>query len=275
MRRVILGGLFVIGTVLMSLFLLQRGLIYHPHRAPVAMPPAQLYPGLRDVNITTEDGVALCAWYWPAESERPAVLFLHGNAGDRSYRLDILRGLHARGYTVLSLDYRGYGGSAGMPSEDGLYLDAEAAATWLKRNGHDQLLYFGESLGTGVAVELARRSPPAALILEAPFDSLTEVAGYHFPWLPVRWMLRDRFDSAAKIGRIEAPLLIIHGDEDRVVPQARGRALFEAAAEPKTWIPIPGAGHNDLRARLGDAYFERLDAFIRAETSPTRRPEAD
>ena len=262
MCRAIASVLFIIGGVLTGVFFMQRWLIYHPQRAAVATPPTALFPGLRDVRLDAEDGVTLHAWYWPSEGNRPIVLFLHGNGGDRGHRRDVLRALHARGYGVFALDYRGYGGSGGAPSEDGLYLDAEASVKWLLGRGHDRLVYFGESLGTGVAVELAKRRPPAALILEAPFDSLTEVARHHFPWLPVRWLLRDRFESAAKIAAFDAPLLIIHGDDDRVVPQARGRALFEAATEPKTWVAVPNAGHNDLRSRLGDAYYDRIDAFL-------------
>ena len=248
--------------ILVAVYWMQRWLIYHPQPEPVELPSAQHYPGLRDIRLTTSDGVELHAWYWPVDSHGPAVLFLHGNGGDRSGRISLVQSLQERGYSVLALDYRGYGGSGGSPTEIGLYADAEAAAEWLVDAGHTQLVYLGESLGTGVAVELARRRPPAALILEAPFDSLVKTAQYHFPWLPVSLLLRDRFESATKVADMPVPLLVIHGDFDEVVPQPRGVALFEAAQKPKTWVPVAEAGHNDLRMKLGDAYFKYIEAFL-------------
>lgn len=260
--RALVGLAVVVGGVMLGLFALQRRLVYHPQSDPVAPPSAGLAPGLQDVRLQAVDGVELHAWYWPAEG--PAILFLHGNAGDRSHRWELVRALHARGFAVLALDYRGYGGSGGTPSEVGLYRDAEAAAGWLAERGHARVAYVAESLGTGVAVELAVRRPPVALVLEAPFDGLVEVGRHHFPWLPVRWLLRDRFASAAKIPKVTAPLLVIHGDRDEVVPQARGRALFDAATEPKQWLGVPGAGHNDLRSRMGERYYDAVEGFLRA-----------
>ncbi len=249
-------------SVLSSIFLFQRRLIYHPRAEAVALPATVLFDGLRDVRIDTSDGVRLHAWYWPGRANGYAILFLHGNAGDRSDRRALLRALHDRGYALLALDYRGYGGSEGSPSEAGLYLDAEAAASWLVAAGHERLVYFGESLGTAVAVELARRRTPHAMVLEAPFDSLVNVAQHHFPWLPVHWLLSDRFWAAKRISEVDAPVLVIHGEQDTVVPQARGRALFDAAASAKTWISVPGAGHNDLRDRFGARYLAAVDAFL-------------
>lgn len=256
--------------VCIGAFVMQRSLIYHPQAEAVALPLADLYPGLEDVGLTASDGVELCGWYWPAPDARFTVLFLHGNAGDRSNRLGLLRQLHERGLGVFALDYRGYGGSDGSPSEDGLYLDAEAAVDWLRAHTKTELVYFGESLGTGVTVELARRQPPAAVILQAPFDSLVQVGRHHFPFLPVQLILRDRFDSASKIGEVEAPLLVLHGVEDKIVPYERGEALFAAARGPKKWFSVPKTGHNDLRAVLGDRFYEEITEFL--EALPTGAP---
>ena len=260
----------VIGLVggLLGVFFMQRWLIYHPQSEPVDLPSSASYQGLQDIRLQAADGIQLHAWYWPSQQKHTAILFMHGNGGDRSGHRTLYRDLHTRGYTVLSLDYRGYGGSAGSPSEDGLYLDAEAAARWLAAAGHDRVVYFGESLGTAVAIELAQRRPPQAIVLQAPFDSMMKVAKYHFPWLPVRWLLTEHFDSIAKITAVKAPLLIIHGDRDATVPQVRGRALFEAALQPKTWISVPGAGHNDIRERLGDAYLDAVESFLSEHARP-------
>ncbi len=154
-------------------------------------------------------------------------------------------------------------------------LDRRAAVDWLKARTPSKLVYLGESLGTGVAVELAHRRPPHVLILEAPFDRLAAVGRHHFPFLPVQLILRDRFDSASKIADIEAPLLVFHGDLDEVVPQARGQALFSAAKPNKRWISVPSAGHNTLRTIMGDTYLLEIERFVaEAKRQPDGRPVA-
>jgi len=163
---------------------------------------------------------------------------------------------------VLLLDYRGYGGSGGAPTEEGLVDDAEAAARWLEGRGAGKVAYFGESLGCGVAVALAARRPPAALILQSGADSLVHVAQRAYPVFPIGLLMKDRFDAAAQIASVPAPLLSIHGTEDELIPMAFGRALFDAAPGPKEWYPVEGAGHNDVSTRAGSAYYARVHAWL-------------
>jgi len=240
----------------------QRRLIYFPSR-DVPDPRALGFPQIEDARFTAEDGVALHGWFAPAAGapRRLAVLVSHGNAGNVAHRLHLLADLPAAGLDVLVYDYRGYGESEGSPSEAGLYRDGRAAQAWLlQRTGLPaaRLVHFGESLGAAVSVELARAEPaPGAVIVQSPFTSLADVAGEHYPLLPVRLLLRDRYENAAKIGALRAPLLVLHGTDDSIVPLANGRALFErATAEPKRFVEVRGAGHNDLwldeRARTAD-----------------------
>jgi hypothetical protein len=255
----IVAALGLVGVAM--IFALQRKLIYFPDPSAPPLPPADAERGLEDVRIQAADGVGLRAWHRPAPDGRATVLVFHGNAGHRGDRLDLVRHLADLGLGVLALDYRGYGGSEGAPTEDGLYADAEAAVRWLEGRGFTRLVYFGESLGTGVAVELATRRAPEKLVLEAAFDSAVAVGKRAYPILPVSWLLRDRFESDRKIAEVHAPLLMLHGTEDDIIPLAHGRRLYERANEPKRFVEIEGAGHNDLRL-AGDAYFGPLDAFL-------------
>ena len=263
LRLVLLTVVGVCVLVGALLWFVQRKLIYFPVAGPVVPPKGPGWAGLREVDIQTADGVTLKAWYLPGE--RPGtVLFLHGNAGHRGDRIGVLDELRRRGFGVLLPDYRGYGGSGGAPSEDGLYDDAQACAAWIEAHAPGRVVYVGSSVGSGVAVELATRRPPAGLVLLSPFTSLADVAQHHYRWFPVRPFVRDRYDNAAKIGALRCPLLVIHGDRDEVVPFAFGRELFDAANEPKTFVTIEGAGHNDLPSVDPAHYWNALDAFLRA-----------
>jgi fermentation-respiration switch protein FrsA (DUF1100 family) len=177
------------------------------------------------------------------------VLFLHGNAGDVGNHLPFVKFLIEAGYGVLALEYRGYGGNPGKPNEKGLIEDGRAAFAFLKAQGIPDagIVLYGESLGTGVAVPLAAEHPVRALVLRSPYSSIAEVAAIQLPYIPARWLVRDRFDSLAKIGFNKAPLFIFHGANDTLIPLAVGRELFEAAPEPKTWLTIDGVGHNDVQ----------------------------
>jgi fermentation-respiration switch protein FrsA (DUF1100 family) len=251
-----------VGVVLVAFFF-QRRLQYFP--SPQRPSLRRVIPGLEEVSLTTTDGVRLEAWYWPGE--RPATLVIfHGNGGHRGHRLEWVEALHALGWGVFILDYRGYGGSEGSPSEDGLYHDAEAALAWLKSHTvakQSKIVLFGESLGGGVAVEMARRHPPAALLLQSAFSSAIDVGKSAYPFLPVSALMRDRFENVTKIGEVQCPLLMIHGNNDSIVPMRFGRKLFDAANEPKKWYEVEGAGHNDLLWVGGDAYFEHVHGFLR------------
>jgi fermentation-respiration switch protein FrsA (DUF1100 family) len=188
---------------------------------------------------------------------------LQRQRGNRAYRGPLARALADHGFNILLFDYRGYGGNQGSPSESGLAADARAARAYLAGRADvdaSQLVYLGESLGTGVAVTLAVAHPPAALVLRSPYTSMADVGAYHYPMLPVRLLLRDRFASKEAIGRLRAPLLIVAGDRDEVVPLDQSRQLYEAAPGPKEMLVIRGASHNDEALLDGD---EMIDGIVR------------
>jgi fermentation-respiration switch protein FrsA (DUF1100 family) len=243
---------------------IERSFIYFPDRDLVADPA---YVGLpfEEISFAASDRVQLHGWFVPGEKE-VTWLWFHGNAGNISHRLENLKLLHDElGVSVFLFDYRGYGRSEGTPSEEGTYRDGEAALAYLRSRADvdsDRIIYFGRSLGAGVAVELAVRHPPFALILESPIPSIAELARRHYPFLPVWPLLRTKYDSLAKIDKIAVPLLVLHGDRDDVVPFAAGRKLFEAANEPKEFYTVRGAGHNDTYLVGGEEYFAVLRRFM-------------
>ena len=254
-------------------YLVQRKLQYFPDPASVPLPDNPKYRGIETVNLTTTDGLRLFAWYWPGRLTVTLVIF-HGNAGHRGHRLDWIEDLHGLGYGIFSLDYRGYGGSEGSPTEEGFYRDGEAALRWLGQQGIRDLVYFGESLGCGVAVEMAKRQPPRVLILQSGFSSALDVARKAYPYLPVRLLMKDRFDSKQKMAKILCPVLFIHGGRDSIIPLKLGRALYEAANEPKTWFPIPEADHNDLPWVGGKTYLDAIQGFLQCHVLG-RQPKAE
>ena len=256
----VLTALYVL--LLVVIYLFQRKLQYFPDSSIVPTPAGNEFRGLETIELDTPDGVRLANWYWPGSLPTTLVIF-HGNAGHRGHRLEWLADLHRLGYGTFILDYRGYGGSEGSPTEQGLYLDAETAIRWLKANTKTQLVYFGESLGCGVAVEAACRTPPETLILQSGFASAGDIAQNAYPFLPARWLLSDRYDSLSKMKSIHCPVLVIHGDQDSVIPMRFGKTLFDSANEPKEWSPIAGANHNDLSWVGGKEYLKTIDAFLR------------
>ena len=244
--------------------LLEERFVYLPSRELVGS-PADVGLVYEDVEFPASDGVALHGWYVPGRAPATLVWF-HGNAGNISHRLGNLRGLHDLvGVSVLLFDYRGYGRSAGSPTEEGTYRDAEGAVALLEgRTGQpaDHLVYFGRSLGAAVAIEMALRRPPAALIIESPFLSIPHMARHIYPFLPLAAFLRTHYDSLAKIQHLKVPLLVVVGDADDVVSPDQGRLLFERAPEPKRWHSVVGAGHNDTHVVGGAAYYGVLRTFL-------------
>lgn len=218
----------------------QRHLIYFPGSR---LPPAP--EGITAVTTTTDDGLVLTGWLARHDPDEPLLLVFQGNAGTVADRLALATALRPHGIAVLLAGYRGYGGNPGSPSEEGLALDALAWRAWADADHGGPMAYFGESLGTGVATRLALSHPPAALILRSPFTSLADVGRVHYPFLPVGLLLRDRFEVADRIARVDAPVLVVAAEEDRIVPMSLSRAVYDAATEPKRWLEIPGVGHND------------------------------
>ena len=256
----------VVAAVLALIWTTQRRLIYFPAEG-VPAPSAIGLTWVEPVTFETTDGIELSGWFLAASASRPrvTVLVFNGNAGNRAYRAPLAAALHEHGLQVLLVDYRGYGGNPGTPTENGLALDALAAQAYLAGRPDvdaSRLVYFGESLGTAVAVGLAAEHPPAALVLRSPFTSLTDVGRHHYPFLPVRLLLRDRFRAIDQIQRTRAPLLVIAGGRDRIVPIEYSRRLYDAATAPKTLLVLPGADHNDEELLEGDEMIQAIVRFL-------------
>src|SRR5581483_3820995 len=230
------------------LVLAQRSLMYFPDTAR-ASPAAAGLTQAEAVTLAPRDGEHVTVWHVPPRGGQPVVLYLHGNGGALSHRIDRFRALVADGTGLVALDYRGYGGSSGSPSEAGLLTDATTAYGFaVARYSAARIALWGESLGTGVAVALAAENPVGRVILEAPFASAVAIAAREYPFVPVRWLMADQFRSDERIGRVTAPLLFLHGDRDPIVPIAEGERLFALAHEPKRFVRFPGGEHEGLDA---------------------------
>ena len=267
----------VAGLILLAVFLVliwagQRRAMYFPFGAIPSASDAGL-EAAEQVTFPTEDGLTLHAWFVPA-SRSPAwftAIVFNGNAGNRAYRAPLAQALRQHNIAVLLFDYRGFGGNEGRPTEGGLTSDARAARAYVTARNADpkgsrhpsRIIYFGESIGTAVAARLAAEHPPAALILRSPFASMAEVGQFHYPFLPVRWLLRDRFATMDLIGRVASPLLVIAGDRDTIIPIAQSRRLFDAAASPKQLVVIRGADHNDMALLAGPEMIDAIVAFLK------------
>jgi len=256
-------------ALVVLVWLAQRSLIYFPARdtprpADYGLPQAEV------VHVTTDDGLELAAWYVPAPDAGTSgwtVVVFNGNAGHRGHRVGLAMRLAALGHATLLVDYRGYGGNPGSPTEDGLVRDGRAVWAYLASRPDvdlSRVAYFGESLGAAVAVQLALEHPPAALILRSPFSSLASIGRTHYPWLPVRWLLRDQFESINHIAHLGVPLLVIAGDADRIIPLRDTQRLFDAARSPKLLVVIEGADHNDAALVWGPQLMQAVADLLRA-----------
>lgn len=264
------GYVVVIAAVLVLIWTLQRRFIYFP-TGEVPTPGEIGVTEIEPVTFDTSDGLELSGWFLAASGPAPrvTVLVFNGNAGNRAHRGPLAAALHRHGVQVLLVDYRGYGGNPGAPSEHGLAVDGRAARAYLAGRPDvdpSRLVYFGESLGTAVAVNLAVEHPPAALVLRSPFTSMSDVGQHHYPFLPVRLLLRDRFAAIDQIRRIRVPLLVIAGGHDRIVPIDSSRRLYEAAMAPKTLLVLPDADHNDYALLAGDEMIEAIIRFLQRLT---------
>jgi fermentation-respiration switch protein FrsA (DUF1100 family) len=258
----------VIVVLLLAFWAGQRRLMYFPLGDVPAIAALGL-SGVEEVAFDTADGLHISGWLFTVDDadRASAVIVFHGNAGNRAHRIPLAIALRRIGLQVLLFDYRGYGGNPGSPTEQGLEMDARAAREFLiNQRGVEpgRLIYFGESLGTGVAVKLATEHPPAALILRSPYTSMADIGQHHYPWLPVRLLLRDRYDSLTQISRVKAPLLIIAGERDSIVPADFSRRLYDMAPQPKTFVSIPGADHNDDELLDGRMVLEAIAKFLGA-----------
>jgi fermentation-respiration switch protein FrsA (DUF1100 family) len=245
----------------------QRGSLYFPWPDPPAQPP----PGVEAIELETDDGLRLGAWFIPAAGDRaepgPAVLVCNGNAGYRAHRLPLAEALALRGYHVLLFDYRGYAGNPGSPTEEGLRTDARAAARALIARPDvdpERVAYFGESLGASVCGGLAAEMPPVALALRSPFPSTVAIARYHYPYLPVEeplvwdnWPLEEQLSEQVRV-----PVLVLVGKRDEIVPPHLSRRVYEAAADPKRFVELAAAHHNDEALLVGEELLAEIDAFL-------------
>lgn len=235
------------GAALGALYFGQRWLMYRPPETTVRSPERAGFQEARTVRIKTKDGEQLVTWFVPPKDGKPIVLVFHGNAEILAWRVKRFKTLTEEGLGLLAVSFRGYAGSTGSPTEAGLIADGEAAYAYAAaRYPADKIAIWGYSLGSGVAVRLAAAHPAVKLVLEAPYTSAVDVAAAHYPFMPVRLLMHDQFHSIDYIKDIHAPLLILHGAKDRVVPIAQGEKMFTAANEPKRFVRFPNGQHTDL-----------------------------
>jgi len=245
------------------LFVFQSRYVYFPERILLA-DPSSIGLDFESVSFETEDGVRLFGWFIPEENARSVVLFCHGNAGNISHRLESIQIFHRLGLSVFIFDYRGYGQSEGRPTERGTYADAEAAWRYLveeRRINPNEIIVFGRSLGGAVASRLAQSHAPGALIVESAFTSLPNIAATIYPYLPVRLLLRFKYNTVEYITKVDCPILVVHSRDDEIMPFNHGQRLFEVAREPKRFLEITGT-HNQGFIMSGERYEEGLNMFI-------------
>jgi len=236
----------VYAAVAIAAFIFQRRLMYFPDVTRV--PPSSYgLIGVEERVLDMPDGARLVGWYGRAAPGRPTVLYLHGNAGNLANRSERVRKYSARGLGIFMLSYRGYSGSTGRPTERANVADAKLAYEVLRKDGiaPEDIILYGESLGSGVAVQVAAEKPVGGIVLDAPYTSIVDVAAEAYPFLPVRPFMVDRYDTLRYLRDVKAPLLVVHGEEDEVIPVAMGRAVYAAANGPKDIVTLPRAGHSD------------------------------
>lgn len=245
------------------MFFMQRSLLYFPHTD--LGPPASygLSDAMEQLSLTTSDDVRVTAWYQPAQAGRPTLVHFHGNGGHLGFRASFFSEAVRRGYGVMALSYRGYGTSAGTPTEHGFYADAAAALDYLTAQGviDDDIILYGESLGSGVAMHMGNGRAFQAIILQAPFTSVAARAAEIYWWLPVKWMIKDHYNSIGKVDNLHSPLLVLVAKNDHVIPPSHSEQLFEAASMRKEIRYFDDIGHNDFDPT---ASLDAMDAFLRS-----------
>jgi fermentation-respiration switch protein FrsA (DUF1100 family) len=261
-QYLLIGALALYVLVLGAAYLGQRRLIYYPDRA-YANPAQAGLAGVEERILKTPDGARVVAWYGKARPGQPTILYFHGNAGSLANRAPRIERFMAQGWGVYMMTYRGYGGGTGNPTEAHNVADARLAYGALVHEGVEpsSIILYGESLGTGVAVRLATERPVAGVVLDAPYTSLVDVAVGVYPFLPVRLALADRYESKKYIKQVRAPLLILHGERDNVIPVAMGREMFGQANQPKRLAIFPNGGHSDLYLD-GNGALEAMRSWV-------------
>lgn len=256
-------GALAVLALMAGLRWFEGAMLYFPSRTLTAHPGSYGFK-YEDLSLKTEDGPVLHGWYVEGKPGAPALLVCHGNGGNISHRLEKLALFHEAGASVLLFDYRGYGRSTGRPTEAGTYRDGEAAYRWLvdvKKIPAGRIVFYGESLGNGVAVELALRHKPLGLIVDSAFTSVVDMGRIVLPWFPAAWLVKYRYDNLAKIANVGCPALFLHSRQDDIIPFELGRRLFEAAREPKTFFEMKGS-HNDGFLETGPAYAAAIARFL-------------
>lgn len=246
---IIVGALVFYLAVILTIYTLQREMIYFPPISKPSIADAQI-DGIQEVSVTTEDGLTLYGWHAaPTVKSKPTIIRFHGNASHIGWAAERLKTFADAGYGLLLVEYRGYAGNPGQPTEQGFYRDGRAFVDWLKATGvqESDIIVSGESIGSGVAVQMALDYPEIhSLILEAPFTSAVDVAADLYCFLPVRLMMKDRYDNLSKIAQVKSPVIIVHGDRDTIIPYTHGKKLFDSVVGAKFMITVDGGGHNDL-----------------------------
>jgi len=265
LKWLLIAAVLGYGGLLTLMYVFQRALLYFPDPVRTA-PAAAGLPQAQEVMLTSADGQKLVAWHVPPKGAKPVIIYFHGNAGALDLRAGRFKWLTADGDGLVALSYRGYGGSTGQPTETGLLDDAVSAYDFaVARYPAERVVLFGESLGTGVAVALAAERMVRGLILDAPFTSIADVGAAAYPFAPVRWLIKDDFRSDERIARVNAPILMLHGERDRIIPIVFGERLFLLAKEPKRMVRFPEGGH----INLDDFGAEKtIKAFLSELTRP-------
>lgn len=264
----ILVAVWILLSLLLYIF--QPKFVYFPYPDLMAT-PADAGLQYKDINLTTSDQVKINGWFVPHDQPRATLLFLHGNGGNISHRLDKLLLFNRLGLAVFIIDYRGYGTSAGTPSEQGTYLDADVAWEYLTRDKGipaNRIIIYGESLGGAVAAWLATRHKAGALLLESAFTSVGDMGKHYYPYLPVKLLARIKYPTLQRISDVHCPVLVIHSVADDIVPYTQGRKLFEAAREPKSFLEIRG-DHNNGFLQSGQTYSNGINAFLTTHNFPS------
>lgn len=264
--KLLIYGISIYVAICLYVYFNQSNIIFYPdipHRS-INTTPDSINLDYENIEFYTSDNIKLHGWFIPHQHARFTLLFFHGNAGNISHRLRSIKIFHQLYLNVFIIDYRGYGQSEGEITEDGTYLDAEAALNYLskiKQTNEKDIIIFGRSLGASVASKLASKHTPGALIIESGFSSVSSMGQRLYPFLPVRWLTRYQYNTAEHVKQVNSPILVAHSRDDNIIPYIEGRDIFNAASEPKIFLEMRG-GHNNGFIKSGHTYINGLEAFI-------------